>query len=119
MGIQLEGMTELVRQLERLGAKAEQVKKDALQAGAEIIQKAASEKAPKDTGKLAKNIVISDINEDGTVDIGPDPDRFYGRFLEFGTSKMAARPFLQPAFEENKDQVQQKMAQVIRRGLGL
>jgi HK97 gp10 family phage protein len=27
---------------------------------------------------------------------------FYGRFLEFGTSKMKAYPFLRPAFERNK-----------------
>lgn len=119
MGIKLEGMPELLRQLERLGAEAEQVKKDTLLAGAEVVQQAASEKAPRDTGKLAENIVISDIKEDGTVDIGPDRDRFYGLFLEFGTTKMSARPFLQPAFEENKDQVQEKMADVIRRELGL
>jgi HK97 gp10 family phage protein len=84
-----------------------------------VVQQAASERAPRDTGKLAENIVISDIKEGGTVDIGPDRDRFYGLFLEFGTSKMSARPFLQPAFEENKEQVQQKMADVIRRELGL
>jgi HK97 gp10 family phage protein len=119
MGLELHGMQELLRQLERMGTEAEQVKKDALLAGAEIIQQAASERAPRDTGKLAENIVISEIKEDGTVDIGPDRDRFYGLFLEFGTSKMAARPFLQPAFEENKEQVQQKMADVIRRELGL
>lgn len=29
-------------------------------------------------------------------------DAFYGRFLEFGTSKMAAQPFLRPAFEAKK-----------------
>lgn len=28
---------------------------------------------------------------------------YYGRFLELGTAKMAARPFLRPAFEENKE----------------
>lgn len=119
MSLQFYGMQELLRQLEQVGSEAERIKKDALLAGAEVIQQAASEKAPRDTGKLAENIVISDINEDGTVDIGPDRDRFYGLFLEFGTTKMAARPFLQPAFEENKEQVQQKMAGVIRRELGL
>jgi HK97 gp10 family phage protein len=119
MSLQLHGMQELLRQLERMGTEAEQVKKDALLAGAEMVKKAASEKAPRDSGKLSENIVISDIKEDGTVDIGPDRDRFYGLFLEFGTSKMAAKPFLQPAFEENKVQVQQKMADVIRRELGL
>jgi HK97 gp10 family phage protein len=119
MSLQLHGMQELLRQLEQVGSEAERVKKDALLAGAEVVQQAASERAPRDTGKLAENIVISDIKEDGTVDIGPDRDRFYGLFLEFGTSNMAARPFLQPAFEENKEQVQQKMADVIRRELGL
>ena len=29
-------------------------------------------------------------------------DVFYWRYLEFGTSKMAARPFLRPAFESQK-----------------
>lgn len=32
----------------------------------------------------------------------PIPDPFYWRFVEFGTAKMPARPFLRPAFEENK-----------------
>lgn len=30
-------------------------------------------------------------------------DTFYWRYLEFGTSKMAARPFLRPAFEAQKN----------------
>ena len=29
-------------------------------------------------------------------------DAFYARFVEFGTVKMAARPFLRPAFEAKK-----------------
>jgi HK97 gp10 family phage protein len=32
-----------------------------------------------------------------------DRDSFYWKFLEFGTNKMAARPFLRPAFEANKE----------------
>lgn len=129
MGLELHGMQELLRQLEQIGTEAEQVKKDALLAGAEVIQQAASEKAPRDTGKLAENIVISDMKEDGTVDIGPDRDRFYGLFVEFGRKagekkgrkypKADPHPFLQPAFEENIDRVQDEMADVIRRELRL
>lgn len=29
-------------------------------------------------------------------------DAWYARFVEFGTSKMAARPFMRPAFEAKK-----------------
>jgi HK97 gp10 family phage protein len=36
----------------------------------------------------------------GAADNPLDP--FYWRFVEFGTSKMAARPFLRPAFEAKK-----------------
>ena len=31
-------------------------------------------------------------------------DAYYWRFVEFGTSKMVARPFLRPAFEAKKSQ---------------
>lgn len=30
-------------------------------------------------------------------------DAFYGFFVEFGTSKMSARPFMRPAFEAKRD----------------
>lgn len=32
-------------------------------------------------------------------------DTFYARFVEFGTSKMMAQPFMRPALEENFDAV--------------
>ena len=33
----------------------------------------------------------------------------YGRFLEFGTSKMAARPFLTPSFNMNKAKISKEL----------
>lgn len=42
---------------------------------------------------------------------------YYWRFLEFGTAKMPARPFLRPAFEATKEQaarvLKQKLAETI------
>lgn len=40
----------------------------------------------------------ADDNEHA-VAIGPSKDFFYGFFLEFGTIKMSAKPFLRPAFD--------------------
>ena len=34
-------------------------------------------------------------------------DPFYWRFVEFGTSKMPAKPFMRPAFEQSKQQAAQ------------
>lgn len=48
-----------------------------------------------------------------------DRDAFYWRFLEFGTSKMAKRPFLRPAFEAKKeeavDAIKERLATRIKR----
>jgi HK97 gp10 family phage protein len=40
-------------------------------------------------------------------------DAFYGRFLEYGTSKMAARPFLRPAYDATKAAAAQAFSDVI------
>ncbi|MNT67142.1 hypothetical protein D3C72_2052590 [compost metagenome] len=41
-------------------------------------------------------------------------EAFYGRFLEFGTSKMAAQPFLRPAFEAKKGPAAAAVDEVIQ-----
>src|SRR5215469_9842427 len=41
------------------------------------------------------------------------------RFLEFGTSKMAARPFMTPAFESTKDEVLEFIISDLKDALGL
>lgn len=45
----------------------------------------------------------------------PGGDTWYWRFLEFGTSKMQAKPFLRPAFERNKDRALTVIADTLNR----
>lgn len=40
-------------------------------------------------------------------------DFFYAKFLEFGTVKMPARPFMQPAFAQNKSQAVEAAKKVL------
>ncbi|MBR8344650.1 HK97-gp10 family putative phage morphogenesis protein [Burkholderia ambifaria] len=42
-------------------------------------------------------------------------EAFYGRFVEYGTSKMAAEPFLRPAFDTKQREVAQAIDEVIDR----
>lgn len=42
-------------------------------------------------------------------------DLFYFRFIEFGTVKMAAKPFLRPAFDSQKGAAVEKMAEILRK----
>lgn len=57
------------------------------------------------TGRLRASIAQSVDADALKATIGTN--LAYGKFLELGTSKMPARPFLRPAVERNKDQLKQ------------
>lgn len=44
-------------------------------------------------------------------------DPYYWRFVEFGTSKMAAKPFLRPAFQSKKEQATKEIITTLRDGI--
>ena len=54
-----------------------------------------------DTGNLVKSISVQPLQPKKTMTVGVNAK--YGSALEFGTKNMEARPFMQPAIEENKD----------------
>ena len=67
-----------------------------------------------DTGFLASNIfAIYDMDKLG-CDIESRAD--YSEYLEFGTSKMRARPFMQPALEENRPKIKSMYRKIKARG---
>jgi HK97 gp10 family phage protein len=112
-------MNELLQRLEQIGEQAEAVKKKALEEGAEIIRAEVESMAPRGQGNdhMADGI-ITNIKNNVAV-IGPGAEFYYAHFLEFGTKKMAAKPFMGPAFESKKREAKDKMAEVIREELGL
>jgi HK97 gp10 family phage protein len=73
---------------------------------------AAGEPPATDTDFLASNIVL-DVDADG-LGASVESRADYSSFLEFGTSKMAARPFMQPALEENKPKIKRLAKQMIK-----
>lgn len=120
-------LRELPERLARNGLRA------AVNAGATIIKKDAQGRARVDTGALKANLYQKQIREQSgpmqqTFYVGVrrgvakyannaanrragnagkayknDGSTFYWRFLEFGTSTLAAHPFLRPAFESQKE----------------
>lgn len=91
-------------------AENNRVLRQATRAAAVVIRDEARARAPRRTGKLARNIVaVSGRAQNGDVVSGvnirtkgkaSNPNNaFYWRFVELGTSRMAAHPFVRPAFD--------------------
>ncbi|WP_423192980.1 HK97-gp10 family putative phage morphogenesis protein [Cupriavidus sp. H18C2] len=113
-----EGLTSALRSLEAVAS--ESVLRQAAVAGARVIHAEVKLRAPVDlgiyegksgkhpAGFLRDNILIAYDKErsaDGlraTYLVTWSKEAFYGRFLEHGTSKMAAKPFLRPGYEARK-----------------
>ena len=84
----------------------------AIRASANVIRDEARIRAPKKTKALAKSIVSikrraetrNQVKFSVTPSRGKNKAGWRAHFIEFGTSKMSAKPFLRPAFEvsENK-----------------
>jgi len=104
----LTGDKQLERALKNVNKAAEgRALRKATKAGAEVIVQEARNKAPYKTGKLKRAIRSKFGQARGrivTVEIGPAPRAHYGGFLEVGTSRMPAQPFLRPAMDETKQE---------------
>lgn len=119
MDVDFAGLAELTRRVRSMG-DTQGMEKKALEAGAKHVQKELEKVAPMRTGTLKANILMSDI-ENGKIDIGTHSTGlgFHGFFLEYGTSKMPARPWARLAWESNKRKVKEIMADELRKGLRL
>jgi len=122
--VKLTGFKELADALRELGPRvARNALRSSVSAGAAVIRNDARNRAPVDTGEMKKDIQIKrerdaqgEMSAKYSVFVRSgkksrlsgksrdvQKDSFYWRFVEFGTSKMAAQPFLRPAFEAKKE----------------
>ncbi|WP_147564950.1 HK97-gp10 family putative phage morphogenesis protein [Clostridium tyrobutyricum] len=124
--IELTGVDEILNKLQSIGANVSRLENKALKNAAEpVLEDAKATNAFKDrSGKLRKGLKITSVKKkEGIkyilvgVDRGDNSEVFYGKFVEFGTSKMPARPFLQPAYEKNKQNIKRIIAETLKEGL--
>lgn len=120
MGVEIQGMAQLLRQLEQMGQNVEQSKEKALDAGAELMRSKISENTNRSdarTAHAADNVVIEADGDQRIV--GYHKDHFYMKFHELGSSKEKAKAPVGKTFEHEKGNAQEKMKNVIREELGL
>ena len=101
--VEIQGLAQLDRALQELAwPAARRALRKGMRKGANVVRDEARAKAPVKTGNLKRKIRTRERSEqDGNMRFAVEVPRsaFYGRFLEYGTSKMAAKPFLRPAAE--------------------
>lgn len=127
--MELEGFDELLARFDDMSKNvANKITKNVLEAGAEPILEDVKEttKFRDMSGDLREGLKIGKIktkNGGKYIEIGIEKGDlskiFYGKFIEWGTSQQAERPFLQPALEKNKSKIKEIMLDELRKGLGL
>ena len=122
-------LRELTKELQLLSkAENRRVLNKATRAAASAVAGEAKKRAPRKTGKLKKNIVTLSVkarnpneaasgvhirgrnprtgNSDNTMKADNPNNSFYWRFLENGTSKMSAKPFIRPAYDAKQQEIE-------------
>lgn len=122
--IELSGVDEILNRLQQIGANVSRLENQALRNAAEPVLEDAKANAPVRTGKLKEGLKISSIKiKEGMkyvlvgVDKSDNSKIFYSKFIEFGTTKMSARPFLGPAYEKNRREIIEEIKNTLREGL--
>ena len=88
----IAGMSKLKAQLNAVGLA---FTVDDLAEGALVIAVEAEKNCPVDTGYLKSTVFVTKSGDD--VEVGFEAP--YASYVEFGTYKMAAQPFLRPALD--------------------
>lgn len=140
----ITGENELMARLNRLANDLKKsITEEALLAGAAVVKREAARNAP---GSIAQSIVI-ELDDRAPIPrarIGPDKDHWWANIIEFGARRhrikiktktvltegqefygkeinhpgFRKRPFMRPALDDNRAEIEREMGRVIARRLG-
>lgn len=75
----------------------------ALEESGLYVENAAKQLCPVDTGRL-RNSITHQKSGDKTEQVGTNVE--YGKFVELGTSRMGAKPYLKPAAQNSESAIE-------------
>ena len=126
----IEGVENLQKRFDEKREEVEEVFRKDLDEGADIIIQSAKSKVHSISGHLADSINKNEVREkNGKIDVYvgieknewfSKEDRYYPRFVEIGhaiekgTSRVKAHPYLRPALNENRKQIQSNIENDIK-----
>ena len=97
LSYKVKGLDKFIRSAENKGRRASSVVDKELNRSSLRVERSAKKGAPWDTGWLSENIYSSKASRLGYKVISPAE---YSVYVELGTRKMIAQPFMEPALKE-------------------
>ena len=114
--IEVIGIPQAIASLKKYQRKKKKDIKKELVKGAIEIRDLAVDVVPVDTRRLATSIQIDDSGLARLV-MRVGTNVLYGKWVEFGTPKMAARPFLFPAFFAKEGEIIKRIGNVLKKDI--
>jgi HK97 gp10 family phage protein len=108
--VTISGISELASKL-KSNCDLNDVKTVVKKNGAQLQQKA-MQKCPVDTGTLKRSIGL-EIKDSGFTAV-VEPTAHYAPYVEYGTRKMHAQPFVRPSLEEQKSIFKNDLNQLMK-----
>jgi HK97 gp10 family phage protein len=109
--VSVSGVNKVVRELDLRIARVRQAVKEQVAKSALNIQLGAKKRCPVRTGALRNSITV-DFYGALSAEIGPHMP--YAAYVEYGTRKMRAQPYLFPAFEEERLRFEEGLARAVK-----
>jgi HK97 gp10 family phage protein len=96
-GVELIGLKEANRALRKLPDYAKAKAQEVMNVTAFQVARLAQARAPRRTGQLIGDIAWASRPRSLSAVVGVQAPSYYWKFLEYGTVRMGARPFMRPA----------------------
>lgn len=106
-------ITDADRALRRLPTLAKEAAQKVMDVTAFNVARGAQARAPVRTGALKRGIQWQSRPRMTRAVVGVVPTAFHWRYLEYGTVKITARPFIRPAAEAEKSDHQSRMLRAL------
>ena len=114
--IRFEGDLEFDQILDRIEKLSAAELEEAVLEALDPIRAAAVANAPRDTGELARSINVQITSKSADfIEAEVGSSAFYASFIELGTAKAAAQPFLRPATDANQKKSSKILADAVEK----
>lgn len=100
--VSIDGLDETLRNLRKIGVEAVDLKQINFEAGLIVARKV---DIPVDDGDMATTLRVAKATSKAKVTVGTKTKGFYSTFLEYGTKKLEANPFLLEAKEASLPEI--------------